>query len=60
MRKFMVNIEYLAAKIEREREAHSASPMPDRATKQPSRQCCARPDSQADSGVSPDEMPPAT
>jgi hypothetical protein len=57
----MVNIEYFAAKLAREREARSAPPTPDRApAKQSPRQCSARPDSQADPGASPDEMPPAT
>ena len=53
----MINIEYFAAKLKREREARSSTPAPDCATRQPQRQCSARPDQQA--GSSSEELPPA-
>ena len=56
----MVNIEYFANKMKREREARIAPPSPDRTIKPPSRQCSAHPGLQANPGASLGEMPPAT
>jgi hypothetical protein len=55
----MVNIEYFANKMKREREARSAPLAPGPSATPPSRQCSPHADSQADAGTSSEELLPA-